>query len=289
MTLYSNKESKMNHYFFTANIIVLFVAFGCTPSVFNNFEHRAQIMEVQSTNCINDGKILQYENDTIRVGYMFWSDGGTMGLYIHNKLNRPIYIDWKRTSFVAGSTKNDYWDENVTMKERGTSGGSSMRIMGMYLNNSSFSSITKLTKSERITFLPPGTTIEKTLFRITDNLVALNKGIPKDTLLMLKQSQWLTGKYYYDKTTLVRILIQKYTEETSPLKFHSFITYSLDEKFSNEAYVNSPFYISKIIQIPFWAFDAKRITDAKEEMTQNIWITPNSFYLQSGKIYSDTN
>jgi hypothetical protein len=181
--------------------------------------------------------------------------------------------------------KHDYWDENVTIKESGTSGGSSMRIMGMFLNNSSFSSITKLTKSERITFLPPETTIEKTLFRIADNLVTLNKGISKDTLLILKQKHWLTGNDNYDKATKVRILIQRYTEKTSPLKFSSFITYSLDEKFSSEAYVNSPFYISGIIQIPYWAFSAKRIADPKEGMTQNIWITPNSFYMTSGVIY----
>ena len=242
-------------------------------------------MEVQSPNCINDGRILQYENDTIRIGYMFWSYGGTMGLYIHNKLNRPIYIDWKRTSFIVESTKHDYWDENMMIKESGTSGGSSMRINGMFLNNSSFSSITKLTKSERITFLPPGTTIEKTLFRIADDLVTLNKGIFKDTLLMLKQSDWLTGNDYYDKVTKVRILIDKYTEETSPLKFRSFITYSLDEKFSGEAYIDCPFYISGIIQIPIWAFEAKRITDPKEGMNQNIWITPNSFYVASDTVY----
>jgi hypothetical protein len=275
----------MKYFYLTTNIILLLVFWGCTPDVLNNFDHRVQIMEVQSPNCFNDGRILQYENDTIRIGYMFWSDGGTMGLYIHNKLNRPIYIDWKKTSFVAGTTKNDYWDENVMIKESGTSGGSSIRIMSMFLNNSSFSSITKLTKSERITFIPPGTTIEKTLFRITDDLVALNGDIAKDTLLILKQSQWLTGKYYYDKTTKVRILIQKFTEETSPLKFRSFITYSLDEKFSVEAYVNSPFYISGIIQIPFWAFDAKRISDPKEGTTQNIWITPNSFYRTSDPLY----
>jgi hypothetical protein len=279
----------MKYFYLSANIILLFIVFGCSSSVSYKFDRRVQIMEVQSPNCITDGRILQYENDTIRIGYMFWSDGGIMGLYIHNKLNRPIYIDWKRTSFIAGSTKHDYWDENVMIKESGTSDGSAMRIMGVFLNNSSFSSITKLTKSERITFLPPGTTIEKTLFRIADNLVTLNRSTPKDTLLVLKQTKWLTEKNYYDNATMVPILFQKYTEETSPLKFRSFITYSLDEKFPSEAYVNSPFYISCITQIPLWAFDAKRITDPKEEMIENIWITPNSFYMALDTVYKVIN
>jgi hypothetical protein len=271
----------MKYFYLTVNVIILFIIFGCTPDVLNNFDHRIQIMEVKSPNCFTDGRILQYENDTIRIGYMFWSNGGTMGLYIHNKLKRPIYIDWKKTSFITESTKHDYWDENVVIKESGTSGGSSMRIMGVFLNNSSFSSLTKLTKSERITFLPPGTTIEKTLFRIADEFVTLDESIYKDTLLMLKQNDWLTDHNYYDKKTKVRILIDKYTEETSPLKFSSFITYSLDEKFSDEAYVNSPFYVSHIIQIPVSAYDAKRITDPKDVTTQNIWIAPNSFYIAS--------
>jgi hypothetical protein len=283
----------MKYFYFVANIIFLFGVFGCAPpSVFRSFKNRVQIMEVQSPNCIINGGILQYENDTIRIGYIFWSNGGTIGLYIYNKINRPIYIDWKKTSFITGSTKHDYWDESVTIKEDGTvahsSDGSLMSIpiagtislgFSQFLNKSSFSSITKVTKSERITFISPETTIEKNLFRIVDNFVTLNECISNDTLLMLKQKHCLTEKYYYDEVTKVGTLTQKYTEETSPLKFRSFITYSLDEKFMSEAYVNIHFYISGIIQIPFWAFDAKRITDPKEGTTQNIWITTYSFYV----------
>jgi hypothetical protein len=259
-------------------IIPIIACFGCTPSVLIDYENRTQILEVQSSNIVGGGRMLQYHNDTIQIAYFFWSDGGIMDLIIHNRSNRPLYIDWKKCSFITGSTKNDYWDENVLIKENGTSDGASTRLFGILLNNSSFSSITSLTKQERITFLPPGTTIERNYFRITESLVKLDDPLTTDTLLLLKQSHWLTGNDYYDKSTLVRILIKKYEEDTSPLKFRSFITYSLDEKFSTEAYVNSSFYISCIIQIPQWAFDAKKIADDKERETRNIWVTPSSFY-----------
>lgn len=289
-------EFNMKYFYFTVSIILLFGIIGCTPSgvatgVYK-VDRRAQIMEVQSSNCTNEGGILQYENDTIRVGYVFWSEKGTLGLLIHNKLNRPIYIDWRKTAFITGSTKHDYWDENVTVTEVGTidnsTGGSSISVpvtnairigFSQFINKSSYSSITQLTKSERVTFIPPGTTIEKNIFNITDTLVTLNNGFVKDTILIVKQKNWLTGKYSYNETSKVPLLIQEYNEETTPIAFRSFITYSLDEKFSVEAYVNTSFFISKVIQLPLPAFDAKKITDPKEGTTQNIWINPHAFYV----------
>ena len=63
-----------------------------------------------STNCPKIGQYFEYENDTISVTYSFWEMNGTIEMLIRNKLNQPIYIDWKKCSFITGETKHDYWD-----------------------------------------------------------------------------------------------------------------------------------------------------------------------------------
>ncbi len=58
-----------------------------------------------------------YENDDVRIVYSFWHDNGIMSFSLYNKLNKPIYIDWKKSSFVnkqqrfpyySNSTKHDF-------------------------------------------------------------------------------------------------------------------------------------------------------------------------------------
>ena len=57
-----------------------------------------------------------YENDTLKVTYSFWAEYGVMAMIIENKLNYPLYIDWKKSSYVDRGHKLDYYNENLTTK-----------------------------------------------------------------------------------------------------------------------------------------------------------------------------
>jgi hypothetical protein len=93
-----------------------------------------------------------------------------MSFYFYNKLNKPIYIDWKNSSFIYNGNKLDYWiDETVTNSASYYGAyyykGEPIRpgltaSQGIALNNS------KTFKPERITFIPPKANINRSQFKI---------------------------------------------------------------------------------------------------------------------------
>ena len=46
-----------------------------------------------------------FENDTLKIIYSFWSEGGVFSFSVYNKLSIPLYIDWKKSSFIKNSDK----------------------------------------------------------------------------------------------------------------------------------------------------------------------------------------
>ena len=83
-------------------LVVFTIAFaGCASYI--------QVFETTSVNVpIQDGRFV-YEDDSVKVVYTFWKKKGLMAFDVFNKLDVPVYIDWKKSSFVYNDYKMDYW------------------------------------------------------------------------------------------------------------------------------------------------------------------------------------
>jgi len=296
----------MNRYFTFIVIGALLICFGCESHKIQN-PTSILLMGVKSTNCSLANGYLKYENDTIQVFYIFWAEKGTMGLFIHNKLNKPLYVDWKKCSFITGTIKHDYWEETTTIKTTGDSYSNSYANTDysiwknlFYKNTSSStygfnSSTTQITKPERITFIPPGTTIYDTRYILSQDDIITKDYYSKDTLvynLKIIKSQInnvqinVKGRVYYLAEDSIayepnseKIYYKTYDSITSPIAFRSFVTYSTDEKFSSEAYVNSNFYVAQITKLSETIYKSRTFDTIGEKEGYNIWASPNSFYL----------
>lgn len=258
---------------------------GCIPP--SPIEHtNVLLIGLQSPNCPQRDQFFVYKNDTICVTYSFWAEKGTIGMLISNKLNRPIYIDWKKCSFITGTTKHDFWDATMTMQTNG-----SAFIIPDWNHSwiSDFSSITQITKPEKITFIPPGTTVSKSMFVIAEKDfedIQPNQIISFDTTLVVKKhykSFFLSGSVKDEGDSLITqkftIPQSKFYSSTSPLSFRIYITYSTIEQFSTESYIDNSFYINQITEMPIEAFNGVKYIDSTNASTQNIWASPNSFYV----------
>ncbi len=164
----------------------------------------ALVVNVKSDDCQITDKFINYGNDTIGVVYLFWAENGSMDILIHNRLKQPIYIDWRKSSYIVGTTKNDYWNETINIESSGDVSGATnnysqsnesisgtentttnnypllntsttntniflkslIRSFSNSYSRSSFNSITSITKPERITFIPPGATISMSKYSI---------------------------------------------------------------------------------------------------------------------------
>ena len=278
--------------------VLSFVSISCvqppppTPS-------QALLLDLQSPSCTVVNGFLNYENDTIQIAYVFWAEDGLVGVYVHNKLKEPIYIDWKKCSYITGTVKHDYWDETVTMTTSGSAAGSAETSSSYWktfysgiagysstATNTIWSSVTTVAKPERITFIPPGTTISRTFNSIstspidhldTEHLLTQDTTFANMPTRIVRYEKFEGTTYEYDSLgtgpLTVHMLFNQFDVENSPLTFRIFMTYSTNDKFMTEAFIDNHFYVDRITQIPLTDFNAKSSPEDK----RNLWASPKSF------------
>jgi len=94
-----------------------------------------------------------FENDTVRIKYDLWDKRGKMHFSIYNKLNVPLFIDWKNSAFILNDLPIPYWIDRTNTK----SSGSGVAYKGIASYNSAGSTV----REDRVTFIPPHSKIIK--------------------------------------------------------------------------------------------------------------------------------
>ena len=213
-----------------ALIILMLSIIACSPKYVALYHTKSDLPN-------DETQFYLYENDTLAIKYSFWQNKGIMSFSVYNKLNVPIYIDWKKSNYISNVLKFDYWSDKEVMK--GKTSGYSYRYDGpvsvpyMRLYGSTINSET--VKPERITFLPPKTVIYKSSYLlITETTIDPQGGTP------IKIQEPFNGKGTYV------IYKKSFSRTYSPLIFRNFLTYSTSENFKDEKYVNNEFYVSEI-------------------------------------------
>ena len=203
-----------------------------------------------------------YENDTISISYNFWEENGMVSFVISNKLNIPLYIDWKKSNFFAGNTSLSYWRDEENIK--GISVGNSYKYpqSSVYRGNTSSSSVNSATvsKPERITFLAPHSNYTFYKFSLTSFMP--NDNFPfSDSVI--------------DKKT---IKVKHFGVSNTPLKMRNFITLSTHEKFDSEFYLDNQFWIKDIFEMDEKLFNGKDVGDSRTIKYTYPFSLPNSFF-----------
>lgn len=195
-----------------------------------------QLFEVNSSNMKDAEGYFQTENDTLRIIYNFNSVGGTMSFLILNKLNVPLYLDWRKSSFIQNNFKNNYWEDIIETKTIGSNleftKSQNLNTKLWNLNNiglSAFASI--VTKPERITFIPPSTLIPQDKFTLYSKSYYSFRGKPEIKEQIL------------DSKKVCKIQFENYDQKNSPLIFRNFLTFSTSENFASEFYLDNSFYV----------------------------------------------
>jgi len=67
-----------------------------------------QLYETQAINSSEKNNANTYENDTLKIAYLFWADKGQMRFSIYNKTLEPLYIDWFKSSYISNSSAKEY-------------------------------------------------------------------------------------------------------------------------------------------------------------------------------------
>ena len=156
-----------------------------------------------------------FENDTVKITYKFWAEKGIMSFDIYNKIDEPIYFDWKNSAYIPNSQMVSYW-QDVTNTEGSSVSGSSWLYGGVVTKGRS-----KAVRQERIGVIPPHSLITKRDFKLVQRF----KDLP------------VAGSY---------------SKDNSFLNFRNYLMFSTNEKFEGKrSVVDNSFYVSDIEKVKY--------------------------------------
>lgn len=216
-------------------ITIILISFGCKRYV--------QVIETKSNNTQLQNKLYVLENDTLRITYNFWAEKGLIAFEVYNKADKPLYIDWKKSSYINNKIKLNYWENEIVSKSYVTRYGS-YYFFGDNVNRkaSSFnleSSISSITKAERITFIPPKSKYYRSQFVI----------YPTKHFKFKSKKKFKKVPRNDNPKKETKIYELSFSKKHSPLIFRNFITFSFTEDFETEFYIDNEFHISKVTEM----------------------------------------
>ncbi len=207
---------------------------GCTKNYI-------QIFETQSTNTKKIDDFFVFENDSVKITYSFWGNKGLLSFAVYNKLEKPIYIDWKNSSFIYNSNKLDYWIEETQKSTVGYFGSylysGPLIKPGYTLQSGGQVSSSNEVKPERITFIPPKSNYFKSQFYLLPiTCYKLNSDSAETTIVSRRDNQ--------KKNTT--IFSEDFSILNSPLIFRNFIAFSFAEDSREYFFVDNEFYLNNV-------------------------------------------
>lgn len=177
-----------------------------------------------------------------------------MSFSVYNKLEKPIYIDWKSSSFIYNKNKLNYWiDEqraSITGYYRGYFYNGPLIKPGFAINDGVQMATSTMVKPERVTFIPPKSFYYRSQFYLlpvanlkVDVKAAVRSTVPRND--------------YPRKQT--NVYEQNFNPTTSPLTFRNYLAYSLSENVTNPQYVDNEFYLSSVKEMDYRHFLGKAV------------------------------
>ena len=182
----------------------------------------------------NEGKQLTFENDTLRLTYIFAGKDGPF-VNIYNKTSQPLYVNWKKSAYIRNDQSVSLFNSNVMVL--GYAHGKYHHTA--YLTNASSTNFTaSFALPEGVDFIPPATSISKELpqLGLTGSLETPMPDTVHDNLLAMNFANDIKFKQI------------RFAADSSPVRFKSYLTFSLGDKNPNEFSEINLFYVAEIYE-----------------------------------------
>lgn len=173
-----------------------------------------------------------WENDTVRIRYIFSGNNCPLTVQVYNKMTQPLYVDWKKSAIVYGDgSRLSLWNDQVNVSS--TTVGGSVRVGHITMGSAQTSGM--IDKREQISFIPPNSYVSVRPLAIISNFI---RPLP----LELKQ------RVSFGDESNTKVDKYNFTPENTPFTFRCFLTLATNDNFSNSIYIDQPFWVSGIMQ-----------------------------------------
>ncbi|QQR87969.1 MAG: hypothetical protein IPJ76_07020 [Flavobacteriales bacterium] len=225
-----------------------------------------------------------FESDSVVVSYSFYASEGVMAFSVYNTSSRPLYIDWKKSSFIYNGAKYDYW-ESVEVSQASTTGTMqgvsaqsldwgwmrSSTIASYGFSSSSTASVSR--RAQQVVFVPPHSYLDHAQFKLyPSEQFAFNKAETK----VVKESRSDKPK------ALTSVAQQEFDQSNSPLRFRNYLAIGWDENVSNPVFIDHEFWLSSVREMELRHFRGKStgFDDKGERQYPRPFRTKKSFYIK---------
>jgi hypothetical protein len=209
-----------------------------------------------------------YETDSVRIKYDFWAEKGEFSFNIYNKLDVPLFIDWKNSAFIHSDTILSYWSSDQRISTSSKVYTIKLPVVDVTRGNET----SVMSKQDRISILPPKASLSKREYLIMPvSNFSLQKEITGSVTVPRNDNQAKETTVYF----------KEYTNADSPLIFRNYLNLSLSENFENNFNIDNAFYISKVSEMALGHFRGKSISTADGSIDyEKPMKNESSFYLR---------
>lgn len=173
-----------------------------------------------------------WENDTVRIRYIFSGNSCPLTVQVYNKMTQPLYVDWKKSAVVYGDgSRLSLWNDQVNISS--TTVGSSVRVGHITMGGAQTSGM--IDKREQVSFIPPNSYVSVRPLAIMSNFI---RELPAD----------LKKRVPFGDVNDTKVDRYSFTPDNTPFTFRCFLTLATNDNFSNSIYIDQPFWVSGIMQ-----------------------------------------
>jgi hypothetical protein len=162
----------------------------------------------------NDKKEFSWENDSMRLTYNFHGEGGPIAMIVQNKMDKPLFINWKKSFVIHDGQAICLFNNRVevngvvdTYSIRGILPGTRVGSGNLYAT---------FDLPEGMDMIPPGSFITKSLQALVQPTAVYNDRFLEKTQAV--QTTDFTGVTYSYRR-------YSFDASTSPLQFKSYLTF----------------------------------------------------------------
>jgi hypothetical protein len=183
----------------------------------------------------NDKKELAWENDTMRLIYNFHGQGGPISMTVFNKMDKPLFVNWKKSALIRDGQAFSLFDSKVQIS--GGYSGSSVGGRSFQLSSGSYSGSFDL--PEGMNLIPPGSYITRSLQAIVQlSPLVSTKFTDKEQPVQQRMVAY-SGTSYTFRT-------YSFDQSASPLHFSSYFTFVVANS-TQEFSVSHSFYAQQVM------------------------------------------
>jgi len=256
--------------FFSTSLLIVIILSSCSKSY-------VQVFDTATTNTQVKDDCFIYETDSLKITYSFWASKGVMSFAVYNKLDKPLYIDWKNSSFICNDNKFNYWIDEMKTNSTSYYGGYSYNgpllrpgsTISETIQNSSSSSI----KPEKVVNIPPKSNCygAQQFYLLPIQYYPLNSDCKKD--VVLRNDNLKT------KTT---VSSQEFSISNTPLRFRNYLAFSYTENTQQYFFIDNEFYLTHVKSMEPKHFYGKSIGVGKNgnKLYRSEYTKMTSFYIQ---------